>query len=143
MATQSVDVEDLIPAQVFAIAGGVALGIISLTAYGGTFDLGSTHSIAGVSMTLAFLLQAVSVVAVAWTNEMDLAFLKAWDSDVRGSRGKKYDDLSRWLALAMVALVVGIEFIPEVNNTVTGSDALATVVFLVEAAGIWAISWAA
>lgn len=143
MANQSVDVEDLIPAQVFAITAAVSLGIVSLTAYQGSIDLSQVHTIGGIDMSLAFMLQLVAIAAIAWTNEMDLAFLKAWDDGATGSRGRKYDSFSRWAALAMLVMVVGVEFIPKINEIATGSDAMATAVFLVEAAGIWAISWAA
>ena len=142
MANTSIDIEDLIPAQAFGISALVTLGIVQLTAYSGTINLGETYSVGGLNMSLAFLIQVVAVGVIAWTNEMDLDFLRAWDDSVRGDYGAKYDELSRWAALGMVALLVGVEFIPQVNDLVTSSDALATIVFLIEAAGVWAISWA-
>ncbi len=138
MATKSIDIEDLVPAQAFSLVTLVQFGIVSLTAYG-SFDLAQSMSLGGFNVSYAFIIAIVSLGAIAVTNELDLEDLKAWDDSAR--RSSSLDDTYQWTLLGTVGITVGVEFIPQINNLVTGSDIIGTVAFAICVVGVWAVVW--
>jgi len=139
MATKSIDLEDLVPAQAFGLVTLVQFGIVSLTAYG-SFDLAQTYSFGGFSVSFAFLISIVSLTAIAVTNELDLDDLKAWDESAR--RSSTLDDTYQWLLVGTFAITIGVEFFQPINDLVTGNDIVGTMAFMIAVGGVWAIVWA-
>lgn len=131
-----IDLEDLIPAQIFAIMALVQFGIVDFVAYDGELDLAQTYAFGGYDLSLAFILGAASLAIIAITNELSADDVAFWD-DSSGTLDQTYG-----LAVAgTAALIVLVEFSTTVNDFVTGSDVVATLAFLAAAIAVWAIVW--
>jgi hypothetical protein len=143
MANKSLDLEDHLPLVAYYFAVASLTGVSSMLVFTNTLSLDAVHSIAGFEISMAFIVAVVGLGIVAITNEMDPEFLKAWDDEITGERGRKYDQMSRYLALGAVVLLVGVEFIGGVSDFVASGEMIRTLTFIVMAAGGAAISWAA
>ena len=138
MANKKIDIEDLVPAQVFGLVTLVQFGIVELTAYDGAINLGKEFNIVGQAVSLAFAAGIVSFGIIAVTNELELDDFKAWDDNDRSS----LDDSYQWILVGTVIVTVGVEFIGQINSLITGNDIIGTAAFALCVAGVWVIVWA-
>lgn len=115
--TGSIDLTDYIMAPAFSVAAFVLVGIGSFSLYG--YNLSMTlWSGSGATVTLAWLISTI-------------ALGSAWASNRMGDNWDDFDELESAAVIGGVVLLVGIPFVPFVNNAVTGSQAVGTVALVV------------
>lgn len=133
---RSIDLEDLIPAQVFGILVLVQFGIAKLTAYDGTINLADTVALGGVEVSLAFIGSAASLAVIVATNELTAEDVMFWEEDAG-----ELDQVYGFAVAATFALLVLVEFSTYVSDLLAGSDVLATLAFVINVIAVWAIVW--
>jgi hypothetical protein len=120
-----VDLVDSLLVPVFAVATLVTVGI-------GTFDLfgvqaaSTFFSMGATDFTFAFVLGAGSLLVAAVTNMPETDKWTQWN----------------WgIALSGIGLFVALEFMPELQSAVTGSDMMGVGVFVLEAAAFYTVAY--
>lgn len=109
----------------FALMGVVTTGIGSLSLFG--IGFGDTlFSALGFDASYAFAGSVLSLVAIGATNEIDPTDLEMEQRALLGA--------------ALFVMVIQ-QWVPEVNNAITGSDPIGLAVFLLEAGAAASISY--
>ncbi len=136
MATQKIDIEDLIPAQIAGVMFLIQFGIVQLTAYSGQIDLHQTFDLAGVAdVSLAFFINIAAFGIIIFTNEIGADDLIFWED------GGNLDQIYGAAITGTLALIVAVEFWPYMNDLIVQNDVLGTVAFLTSVVATWAIVW--
>lgn len=120
-----IDAEDAIVSPFFVLATFVLSGVASVSIFGYDFAEGATE-IAGHEPSIAFVV-AVVALGIAWaTNRPDI---DGMDSEYQ------------YLTVGGAALLVGMEFVPQVSEFVAGSDAVGVVAAAVLGGTYYAIAY--
>jgi len=121
------DLQDLVVAPLYSLAAVVLTGIGSFTLYGYSLDQ-SLWSGSGVTITLAFIIALLGLGASWMTNRAG----DGWDD---------LDDLESAAVGGGIILLLGMAFIPAVQDLVLGSQAAGTVAFLVLSGAYTVVAW--
>lgn len=133
---RNIDLIDLLPAQVAGVMFLIQFGIVELIAYDGAFDLDQAYAIAGFDISLAFIVSAGALAVIVATNELGADDVMFWDE---GSG--ELDQIYGGAIAGTIGILVGVEFVPQINDMVVGSDVFGTAAFLISVVAVWAIVW--
>lgn len=109
----------------FALAVAVTAGIATVTWFNVSFS-DSLFSLGGSSIDIATAIGVAALVGVWLTNDTDLDDL---------------DDMSKYVLLGAVGLLVAVPFIPQVGDVVTSSDAAASAFIVLECVAYAVAAW--
>lgn len=133
-----IDTVDAILATVFTLSASVSAGVTDVVMYGIDFEstvytLGSgTDPLA--TLSYSFILSVIALAGVIISNELHKG---------RGGVMNSLKDEERYVVYLGGVTVFALQFVPQVQNAVVGSDPLGTVVLLIEAATFYVLSYIA
>lgn len=122
-----IDLQDLIVAPLFSLAAVVLTGIGSFTLFGYSLDQ-SLLSGSGASISIAFLVATLALVA-------------SWATNRAGDGWDDLDELESAAVGGGVIILVGMAFIPAIQDLVLGSQAVGTLGFLFLSASYTVTAW--
>jgi len=121
------DLQDVVVAPLFSLAAVVITGIGTFTMFGYSLDQ-TLFSGSGVSVSIAFVVGVIALAASWATNRA----------------GDGWDDLDELESLAVgggIVVLVGMAFIPAVQDLVLGSQAAGAVAFIVLSSAYTVTAW--
>ncbi|NIC01078.1 hypothetical protein [Halobacterium sp. R2-5] len=121
------DLQDVVVAPLFSLAAVVVTGIGTFTLFGHSLDQ-TLFSGSGVSISLAFVIGVVALAASWATNRA----------------GDGWDDLDELESIAVgggLVVLVGMAFIPAIQDLVLGSQAIGAVAFILLSSAYTVTAW--
>jgi len=121
------DLQDVVVAPLFSLAAVVITGIGTFTLFGYSLDQ-TLFSGSGVSISIAFV---VGVIALA----------ASWATNRAGDGWADLDELESLAVGGGIVVLVGMAFIPAVQDLVLGSQAAGAVAFIVLSSAYTVTAW--
>ena len=121
------DLQDLVVAPLYSLAAVVLTGIGSFTLYGYSLDQ-SLWSGSGVTISLAFIIALLGLGA-------------SWMTNRAGDGWGDLDDLESAAVGGGIILLLGMAFIPAVQDLVLGSQAAGTAAFVLLSGAYTVVAW--